>query len=1315
MATFTSSLKPKLIYVFRINDKAHHGSLKVGEATADEMEGYFSPSSKQLNQSAKKRINGYTQTAGIAYDLLYTEGTLFMKNGVMNSFNDKQVHQVLERSGVRKKVFNIEANADEWFITDLGTVKKAIAAVKDGRQSLYAHEVTQNENPIEFRPEQRDAIIKTEKQFKRSNQMLWYAKMRFGKTLSSLQVVKEMEYKRTIILTHRPVVDAGWFEDFGKIFYDRKDYMYGSKNKGCTFKTLKEELSNGKKIVFFVSIQDLGGSEQVGGKFDKNNEIFATPWDLIIVDEAHEGVQTELGKAVLKELIKPTTKVIRLSGTPFNLLNDFKEDEIYNWDYVMEQRAKMEWDKIHLGDPNPYEELPALNIYTYDLGRLMNDYIDDDVAFNFREFFRTKEADGTFVHENDVRAFLDLMTRSDKESLYPFATQEFRDNFRHTLWILPGVKEARALSNMLHQHPVFQHFTIVNVAGDGDEDEENEEALKMVNERITDHPENTYTVTLSCGRLTTGVTVKAWTAVFMLSGAFKTSASSYMQTIFRVQSPAVIAGKMKENCYAFDFAPDRTLRVLAEVAHVSTKAGKTTDSERLKMGEFLNFCPVISVQGSQMKPYDVPQMLEQLKKAYIDHVVSHGFEDSYLYNDKLLKLSTIELNKFENLKRIIGTTKAMSHPDEIDINKQGLINEEYEELNELEKKKRKQKDSLTEEEKQRLEELKEKKKTRNTAISTLRGISIRMPMLIYGAEVKNETELTIDNFTHLVDDLSWTEFMPKGVTKEVFEEFKEYYDPDIFNAAGKQIRQTVRAADKLTVEQRIERIAGLFSTFRNPDKETVLTPWRVVNMHMGDCLGGYNFYDPDYKEMLANPRYIFRGEVTTDVFKADAKILEINSKSGLYPLYMAYGIYKTCLTASIIPVTTVEEQNQVWDTVVAANIFVICKTPMAKSITKRTLIGFRDAKVNTKYFEDLINQIKNKSQQFIDKVTNGKTYWKANNIEKMKFDAIVGNPPYQEMDGGGAGSSAIPVYNKFVDISRILKPNYLSMIMPSKWYSGGKGLDQFRESMLEDTRIRKLVDFDDSRDCFQGVDIAGGICYFLWDKNYNGNCQVVNYKNGGEQATNRFLNEFNTFIRETNAIDIINKVKKRKEKTLLSVVFSRNPFGLASNFKGKDNSFIGAIKLFGSTGISYIEKNEITNNINLIDKWKVIISKTSSEHAGQSDKEGRRRILSRIEVLKPNSVCTESYLLLDVFDNEYQANNMKNYVKTNFFRFLLSTILLTQNISKDKFQFVPIQDFTENSDINWSKSIAEIDQQLYQKYQLTEEEIAFIEKMIKPI
>ena len=1307
MATFESSLKAKLIYVFAINDEAHSDCLKIGETTLDDDNGEeLYPNCELFNKAAHNRIRQYTATAGIAYQLLYTCTASFNHNGMILMVNDKQVHRVLERSGIKPKKFPGVKGADEWYCCDLETVKKAITAAKRMENSLKPSDITQGQSPVIFRPEQQLAIDRTRKQFQRGNQMLWNAKMRFGKTLSALQVVKEEGFARTLILTHRPVVDEGWFEDFKKIFYDSKEYNYGSKNNGEQFGKLEQLAGKGDKYVYFASMQDLRGSEQVGGKFDKNNELFKANWDFVIVDEAHEGTKTELGQNVLKELVKPTTKVLQLSGTPFNLFDDYSEDEIFTWDYVMEQKAKQAWAVDNPYEPNPYASLPAINIYTYDLGNLMSEYIEDEKAFNFREFFRTKD-DGTFVHDKDVDRFLDLLCKEDKDSLYPYSNDEFRRIFRHTLWLVPGVKAAKALSAKLKVHSVFGMFQTVNVAGNGDEDEENAEALQMVNKAIGDDPDETYTITLSCGRLTTGVSIKPWTAVFMMAGSFSTSAAQYMQTIFRVQTPFTIHGRMKEQCYAFDFAPDRTLRVLAETAKVSAKAGKQSEEDRRILGDFLNFCPIISIEGSQMKPYDVNKMMGQLKKAQIEKVVQCGFEDGALYNDELLKLTNVELRDFDELKKAIGTTKAMAKTGDIDVNNQGFTQEQYEEKERLEKKPKKE---LTPEEKARLEELKAMSNQRKNAISILRGISIRMPLLIYGAELKNEEEeITIDNFANLIDDTSWEEFMPKGVDKEKFEKFKKYYDPDIFREAGKRIREMARAADKFTIEERIERISAIFNTFRNPDKETVLTPWRVVNMHMSDCLGGWCFYGESFgeKDTLSVPRFVDRGKVTQDVFRPEAHILEINSKSGLYPLYVAYNIYRSRVEKVKAKYGEIGHAfaMSLWDATIEENILVVCKTPMAKSITKRTLAGFRDTKVNAQYYPNLIENITERPDAVVNTFRDGKHFWKINENTSMKLDAIVGNPPYQVMDGGGTGSSAVPVYQKFVDIAKKIRPQNISMIMPAKWYTGGKGLDEFREEMLNDKKISFIADFDDSRQLFPTADIAGGICYFAWNTSHDGPCDFVSVKNNKRTMIKRNLNDSSVFIRDIGALNIVEKIKSYGEQNMSSIVFSRNPFGFASNQSGTSKAFPNSIRMFTSKGWTYVNRDDVSSNANIIGKWKVMMSKTGAEHAGQSDINGMKRVISRVDILAPDEICSETYLLLNYYNNKEQALNHVAYMKTKFVRFLLSTILLTQNIAKDKFKLIPIQDFTRP----WT------DEELYKKYNLDENEIAFIESMIKPM
>ena len=1308
---YFSNLKAKLIYVFRIPDEAHSDCLKIGEATFDDGNITLPPNSSALNKAATARIDQYTKTAGIAYELLHTEIAISVRDGHLAGINDKEVHDVLLRSGIKRKVFDKVNGANEWFCCDLETAKRAITAAKEGRKALNPNEISVNMTPPCLYPNQRDAVEFTKDRFKRIKEVLWNAKMRFGKTITALTLIKEMpELKRVLIFSHRPVVNQSWYKDFQCVFCDNNQYLYGSKTLGESFSSLESQFyKQNKKYFYFASIQDLRGSEVVGGNFDKNNEIFSTDWDLIIIDEAHEGTQTDLGKAVKKELKRSKTKFLHLSGTPFNIQDEFADEDTYTWDYVMEQRAKAQWDLTHPGDHNPYAGLPRMNIYTYDLGRLMNEFADEDIAFNFREFFRTTE-DGEFVHKQHVEDFLNLLTKTrEGDDVYPFANKRYRDIFRHTLWMVPGVKAAKALAAMLRNHPVFGLFKIVNVAGDGDEEEPNEEALRKVNNAIGPDPDMTCTITLSCGRLTTGVSVKPWTGVLMLSGSHNTAASAYMQTIFRVQTPATINGRVKEDCYVFDFAPDRTLKVLAETAKISTKAGKQTTSDRQQLGEFLNFCPIIAVDGSKMKRFNTEQMLQQLKRVYVERVVQHGFEDGYLYNNyELMRLSDVDIREFDELKGIIGKTKAMGKTNDIIVNNQGLTDEEYAEQEQLEKKNKRQR---TPEEQARLEELKKKRKVKEDAISILRGISIRMPLLIYGADITDEDkELTIDNFTSLVDSRSWEEFMPKGVTMQRFNAFKKYYDPDVFTAAAKRIRQMARAADRLPIEERIERIADIFATFRNPDKETVLTPWRVVNMHLSDTLGGYTFYDKQFKTTIEEPRFVDRGAVTADVFSPDTHLLEINSKSGLYPLYLAYNVYRSLLRNELTSPENLAEHQALWDKAVADNIFVICKTLMAKSITRRTLLGFRNGKTNMWAPDDLINKIKNQPELFIKKVHDlvGKN---------MKINAIVGNPPYQEVvakiDTANGQKRSSSIFQYFQTISDKLS-RYVSLIYPgARWiHRSGKGMEEFGLAQINDPHLSLLEFFPDSTDVFEEVGIADGLSIVLKDTkkidqgfkyiySHNSSKICVDAECPGESLFHLNPDDSNIVARLDYVISkfgmLHDSVLSQKLFSIESDFVEKNPTLVREYNEGDSFNPDTEIKLFtndkaGKSGRArwYIASRDvITTGVDQLNRWKVIVS---SANAG-----GQKRS-NQIAVVDNYSAFGRSRVALKTFATEQEARNFFKYATSELIRF---AFLLTDESLTSLAKKVPdLGDYSDtNGIIDYS---GDVNAQLYQYFGISE-------------
>ena len=326
-------------------------------------------------------------------------------------------------------------------------------------------------------------------------------------------------------------------------------------------------------------------------------------------------------------------------------------------------------------------------------------------------------------------------------------------------------------------------------------------------------------------------------------------------------------------------------------------------------------------------------------------------------------------------------------------------------------------------------------------------------------------------------------------------------------------------------------------------------------------------------------------------------------------------------------------------------------------------------------------------------------------IRDMKFDVIIGNPPYQMGDGGNAASSK-PIYHFFVRQAKKLNPRYLTMIMPARWYAGGKGLDEFRNEILSEKHIKYLVDYNDSSDCFPGVNVAGGICYFLYQKDYIGDCFVQNIrKNEVVSEELRRLNEFNVFVRDNFAINIIRKIKRITNDSLESLVFSRNAFDLASNTRGNTKKQTNDdLLMFSSNGNFFINKNNITDKNKVLEKYKVIITYAMSG-GNRPGSDGKYQIISSLQILKPKEVCTETYLILAAFDNSTEAENMCSYIKTKFSRFLLLQSLSSIHITKTTFTFVPMQDFSKP----WT------DQELYKKYNLSQEEIDFIESMIRPM
>jgi superfamily II DNA or RNA helicase len=1311
-----------IIYIYSIPDENHKGRLKIGSATITSP----NPTQEEIDLVADERIKQQTKTADVPY-ILESAELAVTSDG--KYFSDYDVHEVLKRSGYERKAENTKNQQAEWFEVSLEIANRAIQATKEGRKALTTEErITSKFTQFPFRPNQRDAIDKTTTAIKKNRKhFLWNAKMRFGKTAAAMQVAKENEMKKVLIVTHRPSVRVDWYDDFNKVFAGTS-YQYSSKVRGENIATL---IKADKPFVYFASLQDLrlskrvvedelAGSQAAG--FDKNDEVFDTTWDMLIVDEAHEGTQSILGDATFSKIM--TNFTLQLSGTPFNILYKHEEEDIFTWDYVMEQEAKLNWDENNPGIPNPYAELPALSIFTYNvdtfedhIGSLGESFYDSlDGAFKFHEFFRVHKDDegndtAEFVYESMVRRFLDLLVDDTLSTKFPYATEEYRGYNKHCLWLLPNrIKVIEAMEKLLKDHIVFgsNEFGIVNISGDKPE-EEDKDAKDRVVRAIKNHD---YTITLTGQRLTTGASIREWTAVFMMSDT--NSATTYLQTAFRCQTPARIEGKLKTQGYIFDFAPDRTLKLVAEAIELNHKSGKTNSPEQKEaMRKFLNFCPILAAKEGTMKPYDVGNMLTQLKKAIIERVSRNGFDDPKLYNDDLLQLDELEIAKFNELKGIIGTSTS-ERLNEIEINNLGMDDLLTQKAEEVERKK-KRKEELSEEDKEALKKLREAREQKKTAISILRAVSIRMPMLVYGANVSIKDDITLQKFVDLVDDESWQEFMPKGLSKEKFAEFTKYYDEEVFKGVARSIRAKAFDCDDLLPTERIQAIAEIFSTFKNPDKETVLTPWNVVNMHLTTAFGGHDFRSivkgkPSWKSL----------NVDTSIWSQDdTKILEINSKSGLYPLLAAYNVY----SRQLIKNKQNEEKisKKLWKKLLQENIYVLCKSPMAKSITLRTLAGYSGAKTNIIYIKDLVEKLQEKNS-FKGYNLKDELFEKFNLSNKnMKFTAVVGNPPYQ-IDT--KDTSDVPIYPLFIDVSYILGEK-ACLIHPARFlFNAGKTPREWNKKILKDENLNVIFYEQESGKLFPNTDIKGGIAITLRD-------------------SSKVLGPIGVFTNHEELTQILTKVKMETLGSLADWVYSSDSYrfsdrlhidfpeaekvlskghkyDLTTNIfdklpmillKTKPEDGKEYIRILGRKNdkrtMCYIRKDYLLPHPNL-EKFKVFLPKSNGTGAfGET--------LSSPLVGDRNIGHTQTFLSIGALEDRKEGENLQKYIRTKFARAMLGILKVTQHNATKVWSNVPVQDFTDESDIDWSKSISDIDKQLFAKYGLDKKEIEFIETKVKPM
>ncbi|UUM61267.1 DEAD/DEAH box helicase family protein [Streptococcus suis] len=650
-------------------------------------------------RQVEQRIKEQTHTAGIEPSILWQQEARYIEEPDKGKpFKDHDFHQFLNFHAIERRP------KTEWFYFN-GHPEKANHLFDQFVRHDYAGYQPGEQVDYQLRQEQEEAVQQTltyirTNQDARKKEFLWNAKPRFGKTLATYDLIKRLNCDRVLIVTNRPAIANSWFDDFHKFIAGTTSYKFVSESDSLKgrpalsredFHKLLFTEEDAKEIAF-LSLQDLKGSKYFGGAYDKLQWVAKTQWDLLVIDEAHEGVDTEKTDVAFHQIQRNFT--LHLSGTPFKALakGKFSEKQIYNWSYADEQAAKQDWLSSSEQE-NPYENLPQLNMFTYQMSKMITDRVRDgadfgsetvDFAFDLNEFFATNES-GAFIHEREVKEWLNTLTSNEK---YPFSTRELRREIKHSFWLLDRVASAKALKGLLEDHPTFDRYKIVLAAGsasqrEAEDTEANGKSLDMVRKAIAEHD---YTITLSVGQLTTGVTIPEWTAVLMLSNL--QSPALYMQAAFRAQNPYswVEGDKVyrKERAYVFDFAPERTLSLFSDFANnlsLATAGGAGTSQTREEnIRNLLNFFPVIAEdREGKMVEIDAQAVMTIPSQIRAAEVIKRGFMSNFLFDNiagifsaSQLVLDILDELPVEQQGKISHAPDTLEFPD-IEVDEEGQV------------------------------------------------------------------------------------------------------------------------------------------------------------------------------------------------------------------------------------------------------------------------------------------------------------------------------------------------------------------------------------------------------------------------------------------------------------------------------------------------------------------------------------------------------------------------------------------------------------------------------------------------------------------
>lgn len=1329
------------IYAFSTNTVPNY--LKVGDT--------YRPVSQRLKEWSKHfpKLKKEYENKAIINDHIY--------------FRDFSVHKYLENDlkKVRLRPIDLDANvyySKEFFKnTHKSDIEEAIKDIKinfkdnTGKYEFYSSEERLKQNykysrgeNWDLRPNQKEVVENFMKAINNGRKnLLMYAVMRFGKSFTSIYCALKMKAKLVLVVSakadvkeewKKTVESAGNFNDYE--FLESRDL---EKNENA----IDEVLSRDKRVVLFLTLQDLQGKEIK----EKHKEVFSQLIDLLIVDETHFGARAESYGAILKnagydlkdkkninklnddhidivradeEIKKINAKItLHLSGTPYRILmgSEFEKEDIISFvqfsDIVKEQEK---WDEDNIGKDdvneweNPYYGFPQMVRFAFNPNessrKKMEELKKQGYSYTLSKLFEPQSIKldnrgnkhKKFKNESEILDLLKVIDGSKEDSnLLGFLDYDkIKDGkmCRHIVMVLPYCASCDAMENILlmnrDKFKNLDQYEIVNISG-LESSNNYKDTLSIKNKIKEFEDKNQKTITLTVNRMLTGSTVEQWDTMLYFKDT--SSPQEYDQSIFRLQNQyvrilssknGIIKENLKPQTLLVDFDPNRLFRMQEQkslIYNVNTEEnGNSKLKERIE--EELRISPIIMMNDKKIKQVEATNILEAVseynnQRSVSDEVVDIPV-DLALLNDANIR-KVIEAQAEFNSKQ--GLTIYPNHGDGEDL--------DIEEPKDDKKDSDDKKDTPTEDNTET--------KT-DDEVKKLEGqIKTYYQRLLFYSFLTKDKVSSLDDILDTINN-----FENKRIAKNlhidigVLHKISDRMDPFKRSSLDYKVQNISRLASDESISP-LDRAMTSIKKFNRMSESEVITPSKICEAMVS----------------------LLPEEGLRECFKNQYKLLDIASKSGEY----AVALYKRLI--SELGYSHDKVKNMIYSIPTSSIAYEFTRRfyeildlnvdNIATQFNSYDLIELQDETGELDYIK--INNLLRQDRLF-SSITLKDEIKEGENI--LEFGAVIGNPPYQKSISDEQANSSLSkqLFPSYVMLSMDLSKNYTSLIIPARWFTGDaqdKSFLKLREYLKKKSNIYEMHFYEDTSKVFENVEIKGGICYFLSENSINETLKFVKYSEDKVVSTNRklFLEGLDIILTDEYQFNILEKVKNDKFSPLTNITKGRNAFGIIGKQSVIDEVsekefFDGACELrCKANEIRYITEDKVTKNIELFNRFKILISKSAG--APHTDK----RVIGEPYIGVRKTACTDSLIPIGDFDTLEEAENLQKYIKTKFLRFLVSLVKSSQNTTQIVYRFVPMQDFTEKSDIDWSKSINEIDEQLFDKYGLSIEEKEHIKTAIK--